>query len=347
MDIPKYDGNIHPDEWINDIQKYLKLRYTGDNYLNIAISLVDSNIISLPTNIDSFEELRNTLKEDISFTVFKCTNKRLLELLKYIPEKEGGNTSKFISDFRKLCYNSEINDIREQKNYFCNTLPKLPNKNDTDCYNYLLEFIKRREKIKSMNDLVKEFVEIITDELNLIKNGSIVALKHVVTGKYLSSIENLRYTTGSMNQLAFAGSPEPDLNALWKIEFSGKLPMYNKTSIRLRHVKSENILGLRFFLNRYGYFYCKSPITEHAEVCCDGNENLWKFKHSKLENHQGYLKSNDIINLSITKRYNKVEFLRSHDVQFTIGNDTFQEVVCHSERLGGNDEWRIELISQD
>ncbi|CAB4495331.1 unnamed protein product [Rhizophagus irregularis] len=80
-----------------------------------------------------------------------------------------------------------------------------------------------------------------------------------------------------MNQLAFAGSPEPDLNALWKIEFSGKLPIY-------------------------GYFYCKSPITEHAEVCCDGNENLWKFKH---------------------------------------------KVVCHSERLGGNDEWRIELISQD
>jgi hypothetical protein len=66
----------------------------------------------------------------------------------------------------------------------------------------------------------------------------------------------------------------------------------------------------------------------------------WKFKHSKLENHQGYLKSNDIINLSITKLYgkNKVEFLRSHDIQFTIGEDTFQEVVCHNERLGGNDE---------
>jgi len=31
-------------------------------------------------------------------------------------------------------------------------------------------------------------------------------------------------------------------------------------------------------------------------------------------------------------------FLRSHDIQFTIGNDTFQEVVCHNERLGGNDE---------
>jgi hypothetical protein len=69
-------------------------------------------------------------------------------------------------------------------------------------------------------------------------------------------------------------------------------------------------------------------------------DEIWKFKHSKLENHQGYLKSNDIINLSIMKSYdnNKVEFLRSHDIQFAIGDDNFQEVVCHNERLGGNDE---------
>ena len=64
------------------------------------------------------------------------------------------------------------------------------------------------------------------------------------------------------------------------------------------------------------------------------------FNHSKLKNHQGYLKSNDTINLSIkkTRDGNKEEFLRSHDIQFTVGNDTFQEVVCHDERLGGNDE---------
>jgi len=51
------------------------------------------------------------------------------------------------------------------------------------------------------------------------------------------------------------------------------------------------------------------------------------------------LKSNDIINLSIRNTsQNRQEFLRSHDLQFTIGNDTFQEVTCHNERLGGNDE---------
>ena len=66
----------------------------------------------------------------------------------------------------------------------------------------------------------------------------------------------------------------------------------------------------------------------------------WKFNCRRLQNNHGYLKSNDIINLSIKKSYgnDKYEYLRSHDIQFTIGNDTFQEVVCHNERLGGNDE---------
>ena len=68
-------------------------------------------------------------------------------------------------------------------------------------------------------------------------------------------------------------------------------------------------------------------------------EHSWKFNHSKLENHQRYLKSNSIINLSINNGYKgQNEFLRSHDIQFTIGSDSFQEVICHNERLGGNDE---------
>jgi hypothetical protein len=66
----------------------------------------------------------------------------------------------------------------------------------------------------------------------------------------------------------------------------------------------------------------------------------WEFNHAKVGNSQGFLKSNDIINLRIknVNESDQYEFLRSHDIQFTIGNDTFQEVVCHNERLGGNDE---------
>ncbi|PKY40011.1 hypothetical protein RhiirA4_530036 [Rhizophagus irregularis] len=344
MDIPKYNGNIHPDEWIHDIQKYNYM--WGKNYggfLNTAISLVDPTI-KLPDEIRDIEELRNALKENITFTIFKNTNKKKLQSLKYIPESRGGDTSKFISNFLKLCYNAEINDIEEQKNYLYKSLPM---------NNYFSsEFYIKTKNVNSVNELIKEFEEITVAESNLIKDESIVALKHIATGKYLSSTEILHYTTGSNFQLIFAGNPVPDSNSLWKIKFGKELATYASTSIKLQHVKSKNK-----FLGTYSGY--KSPSSNHTEVSCNStshisnsfyheywNEN-WKFNDSKLENHQGYLKSNDIINLGI-KSYgnNKVEFLRSHDIQFTIGNDTFQEVVCHNVRLGGNDEWCIELIKQ-
>ena len=66
----------------------------------------------------------------------------------------------------------------------------------------------------------------------------------------------------------------------------------------------------------------------------------WKINHSDLGNHQGYFKSNDTINLFVKNTYDNDQdmFLRSYDIQFTTGNSDFQEVVCHNERLGGNDE---------
>ncbi|PKY43495.1 hypothetical protein RhiirA4_418306 [Rhizophagus irregularis] len=349
MDFPKYDGSKHPDEWLDDAQKYFCVRQgKGSEYIvYIALSLVDSTI-KLPTGIDNIEKLRNALKEDISFTVFKNTNKRKLQSLKYNPERKGGDTSYFISTFRKLCYNAEINDIEEQKRYLYKSLPN-------NHFDYISnEFYEKMKNVNSINELIKRFEEIVLEESNLIRNGSVVALKHIATGKYLSSINNLCYTTGSQKQLIFIGSSEPVPNSLWKIEFSDELATYAKNSIKLQHVKSERFLGLYCLNTGYNnrFNYHKSPLNNHTEVSCkEKNKSYkhsdWKFNHSKLKN-QGYLKSNDIINISIKKIYDndKVEFLRSHDIQFTIGNDTFQEVVCHNERLGGNDEWCIELIHE-
>ncbi|CAG8622843.1 9043_t:CDS:2 [Funneliformis caledonium] len=338
MKLPKYDGNIHPDEWINDIQSYFRLNVattkTSRTYygLTYVMSLVNATI-KLPSGIDNFEKLRNALKEDITFTVFKNTNKKKLQLLKYIPEREGGETSKFILNFRQLCYNADINDIEEQKEYFKQTF-------SSNFYLYD-EFSKRKEKIKSINELIKEFEEISMDESNIIRNGSIVALEHVATGKYLSSIKDLRYTTERKSQLVFANNLL-DSDALWNITFSGnELASYTDTNIYLQHKKSNIFLGI------YNDGSYKSPVTQHTEVSCNPNSSSytqWKFNNSKLENYQGYLKSNDIINLS-NKNYNGQQVvLRSHDFQFTIGNDNFQEVVGHNERLGGNDEWCIKLI---
>ncbi|EXX63069.1 uncharacterized protein OCT59_013627 [Rhizophagus irregularis] len=352
---PKYDGNIHPDEWINDIIKYYNMwegSYGG--FLITVKSLINPNII-LPTEINDLVKLRDALKKDITFTTFKNLNKRKLQSLEYKSERDGGDTLKFLTDFRNLCYNSEINDIEEQKKYFIKAL--------SNYYYFLSNFGKRMNNISSMNELIKEFEEIVMDESNTIRSGSIVALKHVATGKYLTSIEGLYYATGSKNQLVSMGSSILDSNALWKIYNcdNNNNNGFIKTNLCLEHKISKYCLGICHqivihqnhqsqYQNQYQYH--KSPSSNHTEVNCNnGSETIWKICYdSGLENYEGYLKSNDIVNLSIIKkRYGtqdgQVEFLCSHDAQFTIGSDTFQEVFCN-ERLGENDEWCVELIKQ-
>ncbi|GBB96738.1 hypothetical protein RclHR1_02820001 [Rhizophagus clarus] len=196
MDFPKYNGNIHPDEWIKGFKNYLEYykikQVCYEDHVKIALSLMDSTI-SLPTGIDNFEKLRNAFKGDIFFTIFKNTNKRKLQSLKYIPESRDGDTSKFISNLLKLCYNAEINDIEVHKKYLYKSLPM----NDY----FSKEFYKKMENVNSINELIKKFEDIVIEESNLIKNESIVALKHVASGKYLSSAENFWYQTGSECQL--------------------------------------------------------------------------------------------------------------------------------------------------
>ncbi|RGB27678.1 hypothetical protein C1646_746231 [Rhizophagus diaphanus] len=214
---PKYDGNIHPDEWINNIQKYYSLwpNKVGLAFIEVAKLLVDTTIIKLPAEINDLEKLRDIYASDSEF------NSNVL--WKIIKNKSPDN------------------------NYSCTT----------------------------------------------------------------------------------------------------------KTDVRLQHKISGQLLGISYYYN-HGYHYYKSPSSDHTEVSCGGDDDYtWNFKLSKLENYEGYVKSNDIVNLSIKKSYNtkgrtqdgQVEYLRCHDVQFTIGNDTFQEVVCHNEKLG-IEEWCIELIRQ-
>ncbi|PKY17834.1 hypothetical protein RhiirB3_404767, partial [Rhizophagus irregularis] len=100
------------------------------------------------------------------------------------------------------------------------------------------------KNVNSIDELIKRFEELVLEESNLIRNGSIVALKHVATGKYLSSIKKLCYTTGGQKQLIFVGSSEPIPNSLWKIEFGDELATYTDNAIKLQHVKSEKLLGI-------------------------------------------------------------------------------------------------------
>ncbi len=82
--------------------------------------------------------------------------------MKYIPEKDGGDTIKFTRDFCTLCYDAEINkEINKVKKYWkeaCSNNKSLQN-----------EFANRMKNIESMDELVKKFKEIIFERNQMIK----------------------------------------------------------------------------------------------------------------------------------------------------------------------------------
>ncbi|CAB5384819.1 unnamed protein product [Rhizophagus irregularis] len=122
MILQVYDGNIHPDEWLKQFNTYCFLKEITENNIKFAKMMIDSTI-NVPKDVTSLTEIISALKVDASFTIFKNTNKRKLQILKYKSEKVGGDTAKFIDTFRKLCRDSEIVDLDEQKQYFIETLP--------------------------------------------------------------------------------------------------------------------------------------------------------------------------------------------------------------------------------
>src|SRR5262249_17948093 len=156
---PIYDGKIHPSEYIKRMRTYCNFKQITNEQeiLKFAIMMIDSTICMPTENITSFDTLTNSLRGDITFTIFKNSWKRKLQVLKYVTENEGGDTAKFISDFRTLCRDAEIMGIEEQKKYLINSFPYDDN--------YFAKELTKRQKnvnINSMNKLIEVFEEIVS-----------------------------------------------------------------------------------------------------------------------------------------------------------------------------------------
>ncbi|RIA85399.1 hypothetical protein C1645_781940 [Glomus cerebriforme] len=210
------------------------------------------------------------------------------------------------------------------------------------------EFLKKSKEINTMEELLKLFSDITADETNLIMFDSCVAIKHAATGKYLSSVSNLYYKTGTKDQAVFAGETLPEPNTLWIITSgsqSTREPPYNNfvfydEEINLTHKMTDVYLSCSH--------NCHSPLSKYSEIFCytlygSSFSIDWKLKHYKTTNNCGtYVKSQDKIILQNDK-HNKI--LRSHELEFDLNNKTYQEVVGHDERIGGNDEVYCNIIS--
>ncbi|CAB4390749.1 unnamed protein product [Rhizophagus irregularis] len=275
MNHNKYDGTIHPEVWIRQI----RLSFYDQNNENTKneqetvdyCKLLIHPSIKISSETNSFVGLVNDLKLDASYDAFKKSIKKKVQELKFnniINKDDGDDESlKFLNNFKQLCYEGEITEIGERKRLFLTALSK------GSLQHFLID--NKFDKINSMEELFKYFYESLLDEPKTVKNGSYITLKHVATGKYLSSCTD-NYENGGGN-LVYAGPTVPD------------------TMVIL------NLLQLKI---------------------------------------QKYM-SKDIINLQSDQFV-----LRSSESTFTNRSITYQEVACHKERIGGNDEWCIEIIEQ-
>jgi len=182
--LQRYDGNVHPELWVKKSRAFCLLNkiYEVQLKLRFCIEMINTTIVKIPNNIVAFDELINALKKDISFMVFKDTCKRKLQSLKYFSDDEYGDTSKFIAEFRMFCFGAEINNLEELKQYLFQSIPSHCRIYNDDDY----------RNVASMDELIRLFNNVASNNINVIRTGSVVKLKHIASGKYLSC----RYKNG-------------------------------------------------------------------------------------------------------------------------------------------------------
>ncbi|PKC01796.1 hypothetical protein RhiirA5_426157 [Rhizophagus irregularis] len=330
MELVKYDEKIHPEVWLNNIKIFCyKNQITKDkDILEFCKSMIHPSINVSKAN--TFEEILNILKTDTLFTLFKYSVKEKLQMLKFDPEDE--NHTQFINIFREYCYEAEINDLKEQKRLLLKKFSK-------DSFYYY--FINNNlEKIIKLNDLIIYFNQSVLSKRKLIHFGSRITLRHDSTRRYLTSCD-VRYITGSTNNIVYANQTLFDPNSLWIVldpdQKNGGNPVTYGSKICLKNEATDKNLIIS---NE-----SKSPSTGNWEVnCTDAYFNPYFINSDSSDNNKIFIKSKEIINLR-----DEVDnfILHSHAFPFTIDNETYQEVVGHEGRIDLNDMWCIELYENN
>ncbi|GBC53443.2 hypothetical protein GLOIN_2v1716760 [Rhizophagus irregularis DAOM 181602=DAOM 197198] len=339
---PRYDGTLQPEVWVQDLRFFCALRGIHDQatVLNIAILRVDP-IIPIPNDIDitSFNSLINVLKDHATHSVFRADSLEKLKNLKY---ERNRVMSEFIAKFISLCNSADITDLREKKDYLLRNMP------DDIVRNVLGS---RIENLNSFGEVIDTFKDVILEHKRLIRFGSKIALKHVVTGRFLSS-KGINYETGSKQQMVFCSGWQPDKQYdFWIVippnkqyRQSGSLVPFNSI-IGLKHQQTGR--------NLHSHGGQESPKTRQQEVTCYGGALEWnghdgppneednwilqRYSKTSIYDNSGYWAVGDTISLRHDHAHAK-KSLMSHDF---ILNNGYQEVTCHADGHEENHKWEL------
>ncbi|KAJ2721120.1 hypothetical protein GGI07_004185 [Coemansia sp. Benny D115] len=176
-----------------------------------------------------------------------------------------------------------------------------------------------------------------------IKIGTILALKHIVTGRFLHSDRLHSTQTGSNQQLVYAHKWSTGSSDWWQVlpanqdvPVPGSIVNYGN-QIRLRHVETG-----RYLHSHYGF---PDIMTRQNEVTCYGDQTMsdendhWVIERFGDGGYTSTAKSTDAI---VLRHYVSGMALHSHDILLS---ENVQSVTCHGPGGDENDKWRIVLES--
>ncbi|KAJ2238085.1 hypothetical protein GGF40_000688 [Coemansia sp. RSA 1286] len=176
---------------------------------------------------------------------------------------------------------------------------------------------------------------------NTIKMGSIIALKHNMTGRFLHTDRSHSTQTGSNQQLVFGFRWNPDENDWWQVlpanhdvPVPGAIVSYG-TQIRLRHLQTG-----RHLHSHYNY---RDPKCGQNEITAYGDQTLsdendhWVVERWGTGSYGQTWDANDAI---VLRHYVSGMTLHSHDIMFS---EDVQSVTCFGPGGEENDKWRVKF----
>ncbi|CAG8462134.1 346_t:CDS:2 [Cetraspora pellucida] len=179
LSFPEYNGSCHPEDWLRNfkfVATFQEKMVTETELVRLALLKISRSIYRDNNNsITNFSQLLEFLKADPSFSIFKVNSERKLLSLRFTYLTD---VKDFITELRQLLSDAEIFELKLQKQ---SIIKILPSKFFPDTFSL---------KIAESQNIHEVFINLqnfLFQYKRIIKYGSVITLRHVDTGKLLSS----------------------------------------------------------------------------------------------------------------------------------------------------------------
>ncbi|RIB27752.1 hypothetical protein C2G38_2137654 [Gigaspora rosea] len=327
---PEYNGSCHPEDWLRKFTLVATVQEkisSEPDIVRLALLKISRSIYRGDNNrIDNFSQLLEFLKADPSFSIFKIESEQKLLALRFTHLTD---VKDFIIELRQLLADAEIFDLKLQKQSILKILPtKL---SDTLSL-----------KIAKSQDIHEVFINLrnfLSQYKRVVKYGSVITLRHIDTGKLLSSSLH-RYTGVSKQYWVYAVNRHATDYESWTVMpeliNEGVTPVYQKGQKGSIVCYGDKITllnnGTGQKLHSHPYERFKSPITSQQEVTCqtwNNSDDNWAAQHCVYdvtsEDKEPWNECHDIILMHVNTKL----MLNSHNYML---NDNYQEVTCFGDK---------------